>query len=85
MTTRCVNQSQVRPSHGSTSLRARLRQHRPHRHPRPTTPRTRADELAQLAAHVPDLVSKRLRAKADRLRKTADTHDATAHPAEALT
>ncbi|MFD3504712.1 hypothetical protein [Streptomyces sp. NPDC058678] len=44
--------------------------------------RERADELA---SHSPGPVSKRLHANASRLRATADTHDATAHPAEALT
>jgi hypothetical protein len=47
--------------------------------------RERADELDQLAAHAPGPIGKRLHVKADRLRATADTHDATAHPAEALT
>ncbi|MFC7940221.1 integrase [Streptomyces sp. NPDC057387] len=47
--------------------------------------RERADELEQFAAHAPGPVSKRLRANANRLRETADTHDATAHSAEALT
>ncbi|MEV6994558.1 integrase [Streptomyces sp. NPDC093228] len=47
--------------------------------------RERADELDQLAAHSPGPVSKRLRANANRLRETADTHDTTAHTAEALT
>ncbi|MEV0742968.1 integrase [Streptomyces sp. NPDC050549] len=48
--------------------------------------RERAEELDQLAAHAPGPVSKRLRANANRLRETADTHDSTAHPAaEALT
>ncbi|MFH8379107.1 integrase [Streptomyces cyaneofuscatus] len=47
--------------------------------------RERADKLDQLAAHAPGPVSKRLRANASRLRETADTHDNTAHPAEART
>ncbi|WP_030651368.1 MULTISPECIES: hypothetical protein [Streptomyces] len=47
--------------------------------------RERADELDQFAAHAPGPVSKRLRANANRLRETADTHDATAHSAEART
>ncbi|MFE9886665.1 integrase [Streptomyces scopuliridis] len=47
--------------------------------------RERADELDQLAIHAPGPVSKRLRTNAHRLRETADTHDSTAHPAEALT
>ncbi|MET9656798.1 integrase [Streptomyces sp. NPDC006510] len=47
--------------------------------------RERADELDQFAAHAPGPVSKRLRANANRLRETADTHCATAHSAEALT
>ncbi|MDX3697346.1 DUF6381 family protein [Streptomyces europaeiscabiei] len=47
--------------------------------------RERADELDQLAAHSPGPVSKRLRANANRLRETADTHDTTAHTAETLT
>ncbi|MFJ5779896.1 integrase [Streptomyces sp. NPDC093094] len=47
--------------------------------------RERADEIDQLAAHAPQPVGKRLRANATRLRETADTHDVTAQPAEALT
>ncbi|MGW9713537.1 integrase [Streptomyces albidoflavus] len=47
--------------------------------------RERADELDKFAAHAPEPVSKRLRGNAIRLRETADTHDATAHSAEALT
>lgn len=47
--------------------------------------RERADELDQLASHSPGPVSKRLRANANRLRETADTHDTTAQPVEALT
>ncbi|MCZ4100929.1 integrase [Streptomyces sp. H39-C1] len=47
--------------------------------------RQRADEIDELAAHAPGPVGKRLRVNADRLRKKADTHDATAQPAESLT
>ncbi|WP_206336318.1 DUF6381 family protein [Streptomyces torulosus] len=47
--------------------------------------RERANELDQLASRAPDPVSKRLRVNANRLRETADIHDATAHPTEALT
>jgi hypothetical protein len=47
--------------------------------------RKRADELDQLAAHAPGPVSKRLRTNASKLRSAADTHDATAQSAEALT
>jgi hypothetical protein len=47
--------------------------------------RERADEIDQLAAHAPSPISKRLHANANRLRASADTHDVTAHPAEALT
>ncbi|MEU2855603.1 hypothetical protein [Streptomyces syringium] len=46
--------------------------------------RERADEIDQLAASSPCPLGKRLRANAGRLRETADTHDATAQPAEAL-
>jgi hypothetical protein len=47
--------------------------------------RRRAEEIDQLAARAPGPVAKRLRANADRLRETADTHDATAQSIEALT
>ncbi|MFH9438955.1 AAA family ATPase [Streptomyces rochei] len=47
--------------------------------------RERADEIDQLADHAPQPIGQRLRANANRLRGTADTHDATAQPAEALT
>ncbi|MGW9185987.1 integrase [Streptomyces rubiginosohelvolus] len=47
--------------------------------------RERADEIDQLAAAFPGPLGKRLRANADKLRTIADTHDATAHSAEALT
>lgn len=47
--------------------------------------RERAAEIYQLAAHAPQPVGKRMRANADRLYETADTHDATAQPAEAWT
>jgi len=40
--------------------------------------RERADQLDRLAAHAPARVGDRLRANADRLRTTADTHDAAA-------
>ncbi|WP_426570573.1 integrase [Streptomyces canus] len=46
--------------------------------------RERASEIDQLAAHAPSPVGKRLRANADKLRRAADTHDATAQTAEAL-
>jgi hypothetical protein len=46
--------------------------------------RERADEIDQLAAHAPERIGTRLRVNADRLRATADTHDATAQPGEAL-
>lgn len=45
--------------------------------------RERAGEIYQLAAHAPEPVGRRMRANADRLRETAETHDATAHRAEA--
>jgi len=38
-----------------------------------------------LAAHAPGPLGKRLQANAGRLRATADAHDSTAQPAEALT
>ncbi|MFF4323091.1 integrase [Streptomyces sp. NPDC001568] len=47
--------------------------------------RERADEIDQLAAAAPEKIAKRLRFNANRLRATADTHDATAQTAEALT
>ncbi|MET9374143.1 integrase [Streptomyces sp. NPDC002992] len=47
--------------------------------------RERANEIDQLAASAPGPLGTRLRANADRLRETADTHDATAQTAEALT
>jgi hypothetical protein len=47
--------------------------------------RQRADEIDELAAHAPGPVGNRLHANARRLRETADTHDATAQPPEALT
>lgn len=47
--------------------------------------RERADEIDQLADHAPQPIGQRLRANASRLRATADIHDATAQPAEALT
>lgn len=47
--------------------------------------RDRADEIDKLAAHAPEPVARRLRLNANRLRSTADTHDATAQTAEALT
>ncbi|MFJ7037629.1 integrase [Streptomyces rochei] len=47
--------------------------------------RRRAEEIDQLAARAPGPVAKRLWANADRLRETADTHDATAQSIEALT
>ncbi|MFJ5730798.1 hypothetical protein [Streptomyces paradoxus] len=47
--------------------------------------RERADELDQLAAHAPGPVGERLHANANRLRSTADIHEATAQPAEAIT
>ncbi|MGW0537603.1 hypothetical protein [Streptomyces sp. NPDC003032] len=47
--------------------------------------RERADEIYQLASHAPEPVGKRMRANADRLHETADTHDANAQPAEAWT
>ncbi|WP_246531929.1 hypothetical protein [Streptomyces albogriseolus] len=46
--------------------------------------RERASEIDQLATHAPGPVGKRLRANADKLRRTADTHDVTARTAEAL-
>ncbi|MFD0076032.1 integrase [Streptomyces sp. NPDC127166] len=46
--------------------------------------RERADEIDQLAAASPEKVAKRLHRNADNLRKTADTHDATAQVAKAL-
>ncbi|MFH9466411.1 hypothetical protein ACH4LT_03805 [Streptomyces clavifer] len=45
--------------------------------------RERAGEIYQLSAHAPEPVGKRMRANADRLRETTETHDATAHRAEA--
>ncbi|MFD3612603.1 integrase [Streptomyces atroolivaceus] len=47
--------------------------------------RERADEIDQLAAAAPEKIAKRLRFNADKLRATADTHDATAQSSEALT
>lgn len=47
--------------------------------------RERAEEIDQLAASTPGPLGKRLRANADRLRTTADAHDATAEPCETLT
>ncbi|MFC5668446.1 integrase [Kitasatospora misakiensis] len=47
--------------------------------------RERARELDALAAAAPEPVGRRLRGNAERLRETADTHDATAQGAEALT
>ncbi|WP_328890558.1 hypothetical protein [Streptomyces sp. NBC_00316] len=44
----------------------------------------RADEIDQLAASTPGPLGKRLRINANKLRATADTHDATAQPAEAI-
>lgn len=46
--------------------------------------RERADEIDKLATHAPGPINKRLRTNASKLRATADTHDATAQPAEAL-
>ena len=46
--------------------------------------RDRAAELDQLAAHAPHGIGTRLRANAERLRATADSHDATAQLGEAL-
>ncbi|MER7671394.1 integrase [Kitasatospora sp. NPDC096128] len=46
--------------------------------------RTRASELDTLAAAAPEPVGQRLKRNAERLREVADTHDATAHGAEAL-
>ncbi|MER5641584.1 integrase [Kitasatospora sp. NPDC002227] len=46
--------------------------------------RVRADELDALAAASPEPVGRRLKRNADRLREVADTHDATALPAEDL-
>ncbi|WP_435877691.1 integrase [Streptomyces anulatus] len=46
--------------------------------------RERADELEQLAAWAPVPVGRRLTANAARLRETAEAHDATAQPREAL-
>ncbi|MEV7480413.1 integrase [Streptomyces halstedii] len=46
--------------------------------------RERADEIDQLAAAAPSPVARRLTANADRLRETADIHDATARPAKAI-
>ncbi|WP_327241504.1 hypothetical protein [Streptomyces sp. NBC_01320] len=43
--------------------------------------RERADDLDQLAARTPGPLGTRLRANANRLRETADTHDGTAHTA----
>lgn len=45
--------------------------------------RERADEIDQLAAYSPGPLGKRLRHNAGKLRTIADTHDATARPAEA--
>jgi hypothetical protein len=47
--------------------------------------RERASELDQLAALAPAPVGRRVAAHANRLRDTADTHDATAQPAKATT
>ncbi|MFJ9846883.1 hypothetical protein ACIRYZ_41915 [Kitasatospora sp. NPDC101155] len=47
--------------------------------------RGRADELDALAAAAPEPVGRRLKRNADRMREVANTHDATAKPAEALT
>ncbi|WP_235034570.1 integrase [Streptomyces sp. SLBN-115] len=47
--------------------------------------RDRADEIEYLAAFVPGPLGKRLRFNADKLRAIADTHQATARSAEALT
>ncbi|WP_323183383.1 hypothetical protein [Streptomyces sp. NBC_00091] len=47
--------------------------------------RTRADEIDQMAAAAPGPLGNRLRANSERLRATADAHDTTAQPAEALT
>lgn len=47
--------------------------------------RERADEIDQLATYSPGPVGKRLHRNANRLRETADAHDATAELAEALT
>ncbi|MGW7363091.1 hypothetical protein ACWGI8_06570 [Streptomyces sp. NPDC054841] len=47
--------------------------------------RERAVEIDQLVGHAPHPIGKRLRANANRLRATADAHDATAQPAQALT
>ncbi|MEU2874607.1 hypothetical protein ABZ769_36415 [Streptomyces olivoreticuli] len=47
--------------------------------------RKRADEIDQLAAHTPEPVGKRLRSNANQLRATAEAHDTTVQPAEALT
>lgn len=43
-----------------------------------------AREIDQLAGHSPVPIARRLKRNADRLREIADTHDATARPAEAL-
>ncbi|MFJ7497405.1 hypothetical protein ACIQZB_41090 [Streptomyces sp. NPDC097727] len=47
--------------------------------------RERAAEIDQLAAAAPEKMAKRLRFNANKLRATADDHDATAQTAEALT
>ncbi|MFF9051556.1 integrase [Streptomyces erythrochromogenes] len=47
--------------------------------------RDRAGVIDQLAAAAPEKIAKRLQLNASRLRATADTHDATAQTAEALT
>ncbi|MEU8712789.1 integrase [Streptomyces sp. NPDC048663] len=47
--------------------------------------RERAAEIDTLAANAPEPVARRLRDNADRLRATADAHDATAQPSGALT
>lgn len=47
--------------------------------------RGRANENDEIAAPAPSPVGKRLQNNANRLRATADTHDATAKPVEALT
>ncbi|MEU0629579.1 hypothetical protein [Streptomyces sp. NPDC005989] len=45
---------------------------------------TGSNEIDQPATAAPGPLSRRLRRNADRLRETADVHDATAHNAEAL-
>lgn len=47
--------------------------------------RMRAEVIDQLATATPGPLGKRLRLNADKLRATADAHDATAQPAKALT